>query len=310
VNVPDMTALLRSQPASGLAPELMGIILGFSAGIKDWPPYEPDSIWLLEPPAGRGELWLDPLGSMSVIFRYLGESAEAAQARAFDEWTTLQGQLVATDKLRFYDFMRPDSPRCTPARALSRFLRAGGFVPAWLIDFLDDAIASVEAETRFTGADAQGVPWRLSSLPRLPPPPAMIELVPAAGWEYEGEILATTRRFAAWRASMRPVAARLEAELGESVYHFADRGIDTDDDHMHRFLLLHWLCSFLPSSAYVRFLVEASGATDVENLKSALLDPASYTQPFKMHDAFFSLTACTMRIDLPAAGRPAIIAET
>ena len=298
----DMMALLRTQPISGLEPELMGLIDGFGAGVAGWLPYEPASIWLLEPPAGRRDLYLDPVMALSVIYRHLGQPAHAARVRAVSECERLYASIPVTDTVRFYNYLSPDSPLCIPAPALTRFLRDSQKLASPLPVSLDRAIEAVQSGVRFTTIDQHDTPWTLASLPALPPPPAMIEFVSAAGWEYQGDLEHNTRSFNAWRNRMRPIAARLEQALGEPVYRFADPGLETGDDNMHRFLLLHWLCSFLPASPYVRFMVEASGAAHVEALKSALLDPSSYAQPFKMHDAFYSLTARTVRIELPSAG--------
>jgi len=301
-HVLDMMALLRTQPISGLEPELMGLIDGFGAGVADWLPYEPASIWLLEPPAGRRELYLDPVMALSVIHRHLGQPAHAARVRAVSECERLYAGIPAAETVRFYNYLTPDSPLCIPAPALTDFLRQAKGPASSLSTVIDRAIDAVRSGVRFTTLDQHEAAWTLDSLPALPPPPAMIEFVSAAGWEYQGDLEHNTRSFNAWRNRMRPIAARLAQTLGEPVYRFADPGLDTGDDNMHRFLLLHWLCSFLPASPYVRFLVEASGAAHVEALKSALLDPASYTHPFKMHDAFYSLTARTMRVELPGPG--------
>ncbi|QEI06146.1 hypothetical protein FXN63_10085 [Pigmentiphaga aceris] len=295
----DMTALLRTQPVSGLSPQLMGIIDGFAHGIADWLPYEPSSIWLLEPPAGQREVFMDPVRTLSVLYRHLGQSAETASTRARADSQTLYAELPASDKTRFYDNMEPNSPLCVPASALLNFLNRTGAVPAALMSFMGTTINAIPASVRFTGLDDHGVPWTLNSLPALPPPTAMIEFVPAPAWEYQGDLEANTRQFNAWRNRMRTIAARLEQSLGEAVYRFAKPSIDTDDDNVHRFLLLHWLCSLLPQSDYVRFLVDASGAATVDALKRALIDPASYAHPFKMHDAFFGVNACTSRTDIP-----------
>lgn len=294
----DMNALLRAQPVSGLNPQLMGIIDGFAHGIADWPPYAPSSIWLLEPPAGRREVYVDPVRTLSVLHRHLGKSAAQSLSEATHESKLIHADLPAADMVRFYDNMEPDSPLCVPASALMRFLHKDHTTPARLLSLIGDTIDAIPDRVRFTGLDQHGTPWTLASLPALPPPTAMIEFVPAAGWEYQGDLEANTRRFSAWRNRMRGIAASLEQSLGEPVYRFADPDIDTDDDSAHRFLLLHWLCSFLPESAYVRFLVQASGASSVAQLKRALIDPVNYRHPFKMHDAFFGLSSCTSRIDL------------
>lgn len=295
-----MTALLRAQPVSGLSPQLMGIIDGFAHGIAGWLPYEPSSIWLLEPPAGRREVYVDPLRTLSVLHRHLGKSAADALSQATRESRLIHADLPSADMVRFYDNMEPNSPLCVPASALMRFLHKRQTTPTTLLNFIDDTIDAIPSSVRFTGLDQYGKPWTLTSLPALPPPTAMIECVPAAAWEYQGDLESNTRRFTAWRNRMRAIATHLEQRLGEAVYRFADPGIERADDSVHRFLLLHWLCSFLPDSDYVRCLVKTSGAANVEKLKSALIDPASYRHPFKMHDAFFGLSSCTSRIDLPA----------
>lgn len=79
-----------------------------------------------------------------------------------------------------------------------------------------------------------------------------------------------------------PIAERLKEDLGEPVYYFKNWDDDLNDDYAHRFLVLHFCCVLCPESRYVRYLTEISGATDVHELKAALLNPASYTAPYQM----------------------------
>jgi hypothetical protein len=122
----------------------------------------------------------------------------------------------------------------------------------------------------------------------------MIEFVPGPPWVEDDDYGA---RFDTWRESMRVVADRLEKVLGESVYYFKVPECDTDDDNVHRLLVLHWLCTCWPESTYVKFLVASSGAKDVEELKAALIHPDNYTQPFKMNGAFIGIEPRACRLE-------------
>lgn len=55
---------------------------------------------------------------------------------------------------------------------------------------------------------------------------------------------------------MRPIAQELETALGKAVYYFKEIGDDLDDNNVHRFLVLHWCCTYKPESAFVRFLLK------------------------------------------------------
>lgn len=163
----------------------------------------------------------------------------------------------------------------------------------------------------FQGLDNRDDPWSLETLPDPPPPKAMFEFLPApAGgpWYFDIEWDRENERwqqgfdpFEKWREAIKPVAAELEKALGEPVCRFADPDCDYDDDDVHRFLVLHWCCTYRPESTYVQYLVRISGARDVEQLKAALIDPASYIHPFEMNDSFDGLEARNvLRLRYPA----------
>ena len=131
----------------------------------------------------------------------------------------------------------------------------------------------------------------------------MIEFVPGPYWdeeEYDEEgddfscWLDKRHPFFRWRESMQPIAARLEDALGEEAYYFADLHSEFDRDSVHRFLMLHWCCSYRPQSSFVRYLLAISGAAHVDELKAALTDPASYTHPFEMNDGIGTLETFTI----------------
>ena len=127
----------------------------------------------------------------------------------------------------------------------------------------------------------------------------MIEFIPGAPWlePMDEDVSIADALFAQWREEMRDIAACLEKRLGESVYYFCDPNSDHDDDNIHRFLVLHWCCTFQPESPYVKFLVEVSGAKNVEELKAALIDPKSYFHLYQMNDALVGLEAVCCRLD-------------
>jgi len=182
----------------------------------------------------------------------------------------------------------------------------GGFIDVPKDRCFFEQAAEVTARTpMFRGPDNWDAPWSLETLPALPPPKAMIEFVPGPPWDdFEFDWKAQDNPFLRWREAMRPVADELEKALGEPVYHFAHL-----DDHVHRFLVLHWCCTHRPESAFVRYLLKISGASDVEEIKAALIDPASYTQPFKMNGTFVGLetSGCGGHIDyLPSEVRKSV----
>lgn len=53
----------------------------------------------------------------------------------------------------------------------------------------------------------------------------------------------------------------------------------------------------------MRYLLKLSGAKDIEELKAALIDPASYTQPFRMNGSFVWMDALFCRIESPRTER-------
>jgi hypothetical protein len=183
-----------------------------------------------------------------------------------------------------------------------------------LLNFLALAAEVTANSPMFRGQDnnIKYEAWlSLANLPELPPPNAMIEFMPDPPWidtkeihwshfldEYFIYMGAYYKPFIRWREAIRPVALELEKALGEPVYSFGEQlgtayGREyTHDELVHRFLVLHWCCTNKPKSAFVRYLLKISKARDVEELKAALIDPASYTHPFKMDFSEFAALSC------------------
>lgn len=291
----DIDALLKCLPIPGLQSDWVAIISGFSEHCTDNSKQE--DIYLLVPPASQRVPFIDPLQSMTLLFKSQGIEAASSASRAAELYAELRERLAPFHRVRFFSPFEPETPECIPAPEFIQFLRDKEIVPRHVADFLDKAMTAMVSAPIFEGPDNFNEPWAMEQFPDLPPAKAMIEFVPGGPWVEIEENESQLDLFKQWRESMRPIAERLEKTLGVSVYHFADPDCDTDDDNIHRFLVLHWCCSFKPESSYVKYLVEISGAKDVEELKSALIDPKSYKHPYEMFDAFRGLESGLCRIE-------------
>ncbi len=291
----DIPALMNVLPISTLEPDWIAILDGL-AEKSSGEALEP-SIWILEPPAGQQVPFIDPVKMMSMLFRHEGMDIHAAMERATSAYAKLRPRLALPQRVRFYDSLEPDSPECIPLPTLIDFLHEKSLVSEALTTYLDRIVDTVISVPLFRGPDNWDSPWTLSDLPDLPPPKAMIVFFPGPSWEYGDDTAANMSFFRSWREWIRPIAENLEKVLGEPVYYFADPECDTDDDDVHRFLVLHWCCTYKPESAFVKFLIEATKSKDVHELKNALIDPKSYFHPFKMNDAFIGLEACGSRFN-------------
>ncbi|MBF0528826.1 MAG: hypothetical protein HQK55_06065 [Deltaproteobacteria bacterium] len=314
----DIAALMRVLPVSALKPDCVALLGGFITTSKDraWQ----ECIVLLEPPAGQHAPYIDPVEALEQMLRRLGFELEDAHAQACEAVARMKDEVAVDRWVNFFDDFEPESPECLPVSDFVAWLRderrrvnllashlkldAQGFQqlaneeilpPSDIVDFLEQAAEVAASTPMFRGPDNWDEPWSLENLPALPPPKAMIEFRPGAPWGDYWE--APDNPFMRWREAIRPVARELEKALGEPVYYFADVDDELDDDAAHRFLVLHWCCTWKPESAFMRYLLKISGACDIEELKAALIDPVSYTQPFEMNDAFIRLEALTCQID-------------
>lgn len=331
--VVDIAALMKVLPVSALEPDWVASLGGFIDVPKDrW--WE-GRIGLLEPPAGQRVPYIEPVDALEKLLRCRGVAPEDAKARVLEAVARMKDD-VAED--RWVNFSSTTSNRNRPtvcgcpiswrgcatnaAGSIGWHLTSSSMGKAsrnwparkcWCrptSSTSSSRLAEVTARTpMFRGPDNWDAPWSLETLPALPPPKAMIEFVPGPSWDdFESDWKAQDNPFLRWREVMRPVAHELEKALGEPVYHFAGLDCDIDDDDV-RFLVLHRCCTHRPESAFVRYLLKISGASDVEELKAALIDPASYTQPFQINGSFVGLEAsgCGGHIDyLPSEVRKSV----
>lgn len=308
----DIQALMHALPVSGLEPQRLASVGGLIDVPKDrrWQ----ETLELLEPPAGQRVPFIEPVGALERILRHQGVALELAKDQAKEVVARMKADVAEEHWVNFFDDLKPESPECLPLPDFVAWLRREGnregcqrfkdpvseemLVAPSILDFLEQTTEVVTTTPMFRGPDNWDDAWSLENLPALPPPKAMIEFVPGPPWsDFEFDWETQDNLFLQWREAMRPVALELEKALGEPVYYFKELGNDLDDDDVHRFLVLHWCCSFKPGSAFVRYLLKVSGAKDVEQLKAALIDPANYTHPFKMNSAFFGMETLSCRIN-------------
>ncbi|MEI6334881.1 MAG: hypothetical protein WCS87_10000 [Methylococcaceae bacterium] len=293
----NILALLKSQPITGLESNSIAIIEGFATKTSvEW--FDP-CVRFLEPPAGQHIPFVNPVEAMEILFRHQGAEKSEATNKAVIEYAGLRLRLDIHQRVRFYDLFDSELPECIPITLLLAYLQEKQLVITDIIDYLTRAVDAVTYAPIFRGPDNYNDPWSLAELPELPTAKSMIEFIPGAPWHepMDEDVYIVDALFAQWREEMRDIAANLEKSLGESVYYFCDPNSDHDDDNIHRFLVLHWCCTFQPESPYVKFLIEVSGAKDVEELKAALIDPKSYFHPYEMHCAFFGLETVYCHFD-------------
>ncbi len=297
INIP---ALMNALPVSSLEPEWVAILYGFMELPKgqEWR----GSIQLLEPPAGQHVPYIKPLKALVVLLSAQGIAPDEAKMQAREVVAKMRDEVPENRWVNFLDPFTPESPDCLPLPEFVKWLRDRQLVPPDIPSFFEQAAEVSASLSMFYRQGNRDAPWPLARLPELPPPHAMIEFIGAPwadidAWGDPDTWQPGSNPFVIWREAIRPVAQQLEVALGQPVYDFADLTNEMDDDYVHRFLVLHWCCTYKPESAFVKYLLKASGANDVEELKAALIDPASYTQPFMIEGYGTGLELLSCRIN-------------
>lgn len=294
----DISALMKVLPISDMESNWVASLYG----IIEMPEGQQwkESIQLREPPAGQHIPYIEPLAALEKLLRHQGVAPENCRAQAHEVIRLMKKDIAEDRWVNFFDDLEPESPECIPVPDFLAWLRKKELILPRLIMFLEQATEVTISEATFRGSDNWDSPWKLKDLPALPPPKAMIEFMPGPPWaDFEAwdDWRISDNPFLQWRDAIRPIALELEKILGESVYSFADLDDDMDDDCVHRFLVLHWCCTWKPESAFVQFLLKVSGAKNVDELKTALIDPANYTHPFTMNDSFCGFDSLACGID-------------
>lgn len=331
----NIDSLINALPISGLEPAWIAFISGLAEAPHDRP-WE-GSVRFFEPPAGARVPYIDPIEAIETLLRGQGIAAHAARSSAQEAVAGMTNGESALNWIKFFDCLESEPPDCMPVTAFVEWLRKqwpqacrpaldrtrdSGVVSAPpgpgrpgcldIADFFERAADVVARAPMLRGPDNWHSPYSLMDKPAVPPPKAMIDFFPGAPWSDIDEVgdsetvNDSLAAFLRWREDIRPVAQVLEKSLGQPVYYFADLGDELDDDCVHRFLLLHWCCSWKPESKFVKYLIGVSGARDVGELKGALIDPASYHHAFEMNDAFFGIDPIPCRFEYTSGERKTV----
>lgn len=289
----DTDALAKVLPYVSLEPSWVAII---DVALEPVESSVGTTIALLEPPAHQSVPYIEPAAAMKVLLRRRSLGNEAADTCVNEVFARMQHEIADEHWISFMDGFDEEPYQCLPSPEFLRWLRKDkGWLTDWgatdqdeaelhdILCFIENA-AMVTARTPiFCWMENRSEKWSLEQAVTFPPSPYMIEFMPIAPWlilDWKSEKYVPGSPFMQWFEIIKPVALELEKVLGKRVYVFADPDDECDDDYVHRFIALHWCCSYAPESAFVRYLVKVSGAKDVEDLKAALIDPANYTQPF------------------------------
>lgn len=290
----NVSALLKALPISGIEAQWLATVDGLVPN---------KSIRFYEPPAGQRIPFVDPIGMTAILLEHEGVSVDQATDKANELYSEMRQNFPVFERPVLYgesSDMRK-TPEYVPLSAWLGILEERRLISDQVLVFLRRACEETIDARMFQRGDFGAEVLRLSDLPDLPPPKAMVEFFVGLQADLIYEVIAISkpndwdvedereRMLAEWREYVRPIAEVLESQLGEPVYYFADLDCDHDDDNCHRFLALHCWCSLLPDSSFVRYLLEVTELSRVEELKAALIDPANYTHPWKMCNAFFGI---------------------
>jgi hypothetical protein len=286
----NLEALLRCLPATDLEAAILGVVSGWQPTDAHLQPVS--AILWMEPPAGGRVPYVDPVQATALLLQHQGQEPTRARDLALAQFAALRPQLAVAQRVRYLDDFDPDSPEHIPGDLWLVHLRAQACVPQHVLDFLSRTLQACSEVAAFNHPGAPGQRLSLQALPSQPPANSLIQFQPGCPWgAEEGERAGIAGGcpqpdWMTWRNLALGYAAAIEARWGVSPLHLADPDDEMDDDLIHRLLVLHWCCTCKPESAYVNFLLEASGAESVEALKAALLAPENYSQPYALRNEF------------------------
>ena len=118
----DLSNLFRVLPISHLEPDTVAFVDGLTEQLPGR--WQPADLELLEPPAGQGVPYVEPIRAMTVLFRHQGQSPQTAEAQAVAEYAALRPSLRLVERVRFFDSYNADTPECIPLPRLSDHMRA------------------------------------------------------------------------------------------------------------------------------------------------------------------------------------------
>ncbi len=283
----DLRPLSRCLPVCDLEASTLGFVSGWHEPSATTKYTQPNISWM-EPPAGVRRPYVDPVKATTILLRHQGLERDIALALAQDHYAALRPALQVIERIRYLDEFKPDSPEHIPGDRWLDHLQAQDCVSDDVICFLRKTLDACTELTAYEHPDFPDRRLSLSELPEQPPATSLIQFQPGCPWGAEdGDMAgiangASTADWLKWRADQHPIATAIEARWGQAPMYLADMDDPLDDDLFHRFLVLHWCCTCNPEALYVQFLLEASGAASLTELKAALLAPENYAPPFTL----------------------------
>ncbi len=314
----NLAALIRALPRSALSPATLAQIDGFTDDTDDTARRN-RHIRLREPPGAHGMPFVDPARALAILLR--SEGAASPRPPAAQIAARLLADAGPARRACYFEHGDPDPPEHIPVTDFVDGLRAAQ--PGWCaaaLDFLEQA-AQVAASAPLFRPEQRGrvAPMTQVSLQQLPAHPRSWEHFTffRAPWcKQDGAQPDRDAAFVAWRQAMRPIVHALEQTLGRELYHFDDHDVMPDDpeddgqiDFAHRFFVLHWCCTHRPDAGFVRYLLQASGARHADELKAALVAPASFIHPFELdfEQRLWAKRACALRYLPPHARKTLVV---
>ncbi len=291
---------MRALPVSSLQPQTIALI---ETANDNKGRFEHHFIELLEPPAFDNVPYIRPSDALQALDAHHQLSEEKQPCRSKTLKIELERAFPESKWVQFFNPSNPDAAGAITAASFIEWLKTRALVDPEILTLLSLANEEATEAKMFSGPDYYDEPWSLKTQPKLSPPKAMIQYLPGPPWsdhEFNTDHSRAEKAFLAWREQMRPVANKLEQQLGQSVYYFADYDDELDDDDAHRFLVLHWCCSWHPEAAFTQNLTKASKASNIEELKLALIDTASFNHPFEMNKSLIGIEAETCRYSAQA----------
>lgn len=325
----DIYNLLRALPVSEIYTNSIASISGLiheSMAIE----MRDGCLRLLEPPAGQQAPYVDLDLMLKILYPHarldsIGqfEKIKAMSQKIKDSLPSEQKVHFLTSS-RFYqsdipkDPYRMVAPLGVPAYVVVEHLQKEGLVPSQILDFIANSLTSLSEMRCLHWSEHSDKRFGLDQLAVMPAPWAMMEefirVQRHVCWHIQADrpyrcLMEMLSPYVQWREAIMPQVKRLEDELGQELYYFApldlDDADDDDNDVCHRFLALHYFCSLMPEHPFTLFLIERSGANDVQELKAELLLAENYRlvpfeSPRKDHkflesNAFFDYPANTRR---------------
>ena len=267
----DLRKLDAVLPATSIEADRMSEVRGIVPG---------ETLPFFEPPAGWLEPAVDPLHALVLAERAAGgrhRTALRLAGRAVAEF--LRGLPAARRPWMLTDYAKRGAKRRVAVSTLTEVLRAHGH--AALAERLAEAADAAADAPVFCGYNPFGRrPISLRTLAARRHELGMQEFaisVPMnAALNFCDDRDAAESLGQVWYETTRPRIEALSAEVGAELYYYRDPEDDCDDDYAHRYLVLDHICHMAPQSAYVAYLVEASGAASLADLRRAFFDPRSY----------------------------------